>query len=44
MDWRASQQSDFDIGLEYQYLGGTASLVYSDGDTSNLGFRFEKLF
>jgi len=44
MDWRESQQSDFDIGLEYQYLGGSASLVYSDGDTSNLGFRFQKLF
>jgi len=44
MDWREFQQSDFDIGLEYQYLGGSASLVYSDGDTSNLGFRFKKLF
>jgi len=44
MDWRESQESDLDLGLEYQYSGGRASLIYTNGETSNLGFRFEKLF
>jgi len=35
IDWRKSQESDLDLGLKYQYSGGSASLVYSDGDTFN---------
>jgi len=43
MDWQEFQESDLDIGLEYQYSNGSASLGYSDGEL-NLGFRFQKLF
>jgi len=43
MDWQESQQSDLDLGLEYQYSGGSANLGYRDGEL-NLGFRFRKLF
>jgi len=43
MDWRESQQSDLDLGLEYQYSDGSANLSYSDGEL-NLRFRFRKLF
>jgi len=43
MDWGESQRSDLDLGLEYQYSDGSASLGYSDGEL-NLRFRFEKLF
>jgi len=43
MGWRESQQSDVDLGLEYQYSDGSANLGYSDGEFS-LRFRFEKLF
>jgi len=43
MDWQESQQSDLDLGLEYQYSDGSASLGYSDGEL-NLRFRFQKLF
>jgi len=44
MDWRESEESELDLGLEYQYSDGRASLVYSGGNGSNLRFRFEKLF
>jgi len=44
MGWRESQESELDLGLEYQYSDGRASLVYSGGDGSNLRFRFQKLF
>jgi len=43
MDWQESQQSDLDLGLEYQYSNGSASLGYSGGELS-LRFRFRKLF
>jgi len=43
MDWQESQRSGLDIGLEYQYGGGSANLGYRDGKL-NLGFRFQKLF
>jgi len=43
MDWRESQESDLDIGLEYQYSDGSASVGYGD-DGLNLRFRFQKLF
>jgi len=41
MDWQESQESD--LGLEYQYSDGSASLGYGDGEF-NLRFRFQKLF
>jgi len=44
MGWQESQESELDLGLEYQYSDGRASLVYSGGDGSNLRFRFQKLF
>jgi len=43
MDWQESQRSGLDIGLAYQYGGGSANLGYRDGEL-NLGFRFQKLF
>jgi len=43
VDWQEFQQSDLDLGLEYQYSGGSANLGYSDGEL-NLRLRFEKLF
>jgi len=43
MDWQESQPSDLDLGLAYQYSGGSANLGYSDGEF-RLRFRFEKLF
>jgi len=43
MDWQESQESDLDLGLEYQYSNGSANLSYNGGELS-LRFRFRKLF